>query len=189
MASPPERAPAPNAARDDVAAPALDPWAALVAADPPLTLTSPAWTAHVAHVHASCSKPTIKKFRDATYWTDTAAGIEYCFDAVPGGAPNAHVLAAIHISNPPHAVLGLVPGRATGRDVVAMLGEPSRKGGGGRMDIFVVYEPVLSGKVASAVLPNPVASKLGLQVDFDARVWDSGDVVPVVKTIVLYTLR
>ncbi|KAJ3366702.1 hypothetical protein GGF32_003346 [Allomyces javanicus] len=165
----------------------MDPWAALLTADPPLTLTSPAWTAHVARVHASCTKPTIKAFRDATYWTDTVAGIEYCFDAVPGS--NAHVLAAIHISHPPHAVLGLVPGRATGRDVVAMLGEPERKGGGGRMDIFVVYEPVPAGKVASAVLLDAVASKVGLQVDFDARVWDSGDVVPVVKTLVLYTLR
>ncbi|KAJ3372866.1 hypothetical protein GGF31_001403 [Allomyces arbusculus] len=165
----------------------MDPWAAMLAADPPLTLTSPAWTAHVAHVHANRVKPTIKNFRDATYWTDTAAGIEYCFDALPRSG--THALAAIHISNPPHTVLGLVPGRATGRDVVAMLGEPTRKGGGGRMDIFVVYEPVPASKVASAVLPDAVASKLGLQVDFDARVWDSGDVVPVVTTIVLYTMR
>ncbi|KNE61176.1 hypothetical protein AMAG_06927 [Allomyces macrogynus ATCC 38327] len=90
-------------------------------------------------------------------------------------------------TRPPES--SLVLGRATGRDVVAMLGEPTRKGGGGRMDIFVVYEPVPAGNVASAVLSDAVASKLGLQVDFDSRVWDSGDVVPVVKTMVLYTMR
>lgn len=115
--------------------------------------------------------PTRKDYPDCTYVTFQRHGIELCFDRdVSSGST---VLGAIHLrpvssteqSASAFGSLLLPHGlklNATGRSVVELLGEPTKKGGGGKVGgatpLFIIYEP------------------LGLQISFAGRDWNDAKV-------------
>lgn len=109
-------------------------------------------------------KPTSKSFPDCTYVAFKDAGVELCFDKTSDGSLS---LAAIHFKRTSQSktgteVLKSLPHQLqlgmTGKSVVELLGEPSAKGGGGRLggaqQLFIVYKT------------------LGLQITFDGRDWN-----------------
>eukprot|EP00750_Incisomonas_marina_P002378 INCI12252.1.p1 GENE.INCI12252.1~~INCI12252.1.p1 ORF type:complete len:253 (+),score=42.48 INCI12252.1:187-945(+) len=121
------------------------------------------------------SKPSVspdrKDYPDCTYVSFQRYGVELCFDRdVSSGST---ILGAIHLrpvsltEQSASAVKSLLLPHglklnATGRSVVELLGEPTKKGGGGKVGgatpLFIVYEP------------------LGLQISFAGRDWNDANV-------------
>ena len=100
-------------------------------------------------------------FDDCTYVNVRAAGLSLAFD---GPTPSERRLGCLHLFSggadgygrcPLALPCGLVF-EMVGKEVVETLGEPQRKGGGGKRPIFLVY------------------ARLGLQVALAATSWDEG---------------
>ncbi|KAJ3293030.1 hypothetical protein HK104_004818 [Borealophlyctis nickersoniae] len=105
--------------------------------------------------------PTIATFSDAEYHSYKDHGISLCFN------PTTKLLTTIHAYNIsksegykkyPHALPHGLRADMTAREVVSLLGEPKRKGGGGRSIAMWVEYP-----------------ELGVQVDFAGKNWDEGE--------------
>eukprot|EP00698_Gefionella_okellyi_P005964 TRINITY_DN15399_c0_g1_i1.p1 TRINITY_DN15399_c0_g1~~TRINITY_DN15399_c0_g1_i1.p1 ORF type:complete len:149 (+),score=24.22 TRINITY_DN15399_c0_g1_i1:5-451(+) len=120
--------------------------------------TSAAFTQFTSQ-HTTCTAD-VAKFRDCEYHTYKPDGLSFCFDII--GADNAVLtLGGIHVFNGVQGYiackLALPHGvhlRMTNVDVVTLLGEPTKKGGGRSMPVFIVYE------------------RVGLQVDFQSASWE-----------------
>jgi len=106
-------------------------------------------------------------FDDCTYVNAKPAGVSLCFD---GASPAAERrLACIHlfaggVDGYSRCALDLPCGLRfdmVGKDVVERLGEPDKKGGGGKVPLLLVYQ------------------SLGLQVTLGAADWDRGKSSPV----------
>ena len=106
-------------------------------------------------------------FDDCTYVNAKPAGVSLCFDGPTPAAERR--LACIHlfaggVDGYSRCVLDLPCGLTfdmVGKDVVERLGEPDKKGGGGKVPLLLVYQ------------------SLGLQVTLGAADWDRGKSSPV----------
>ena len=101
-------------------------------------------------------------FDDCTFVNAKPAGVSLCFDGAPPAAERR--LACIHlfaggVDGYSRCALDLPCGLRfdmVGKDVVERLGEPDKKGGGGKVPLLLVYQ------------------SLGLQVTLGAADWDLG---------------
>ena len=106
-------------------------------------------------------------FDDCTFVNAKPAGVSLCFDGAPPAAERR--LACIHlfaggVDGYSRCALDLPCGLRfdmVGKDVVERLGEPDKKGGGGKVPLLLVYQ------------------SLGLQVTLGAADWDRGKSSPV----------